>query len=137
MQRLVNHRQLREQLLHAVGVPTARFARALAHATPTRSGLEDRFLATLRRHALPAPETNVEIGGFEVDGLYAAARIVVEVDSVKFHSSPPARRRDARKQAALEAAGYRVVRVSEHDVDDGTAAASKVRAALAATVATT
>lgn len=98
----------------------------------TRSGLEDGYRAALRAHGIPLPESNVRIGRFEVDGLYADHRLVVEVDSVKYHANPAARRRDARKQARLEAAGYRVLRVDEHAVDDGALAASMTHDALRA-----
>jgi len=52
----------------------------------------------------------------EVDLLVAEHALVVEADDARFHDHPLARERDARKQAALEAAGYRVARLAWRDV---------------------
>jgi len=98
--------------------PGARRLAALVRPgrTGTRSELEDRLLELLLAHGLPAPEVNVRLAGLaeavEVDLLFGAARLVVEADGARFHDSPVARRSDAERQAMLEAAGYRVLRVS-------------------------
>ena len=44
-------------------------------------------------------------------------RVVIEVDGDQFHKTRYRRRRDARKQALLEAAAIRVVRLSPEDVE--------------------
>ncbi|MDP8967057.1 MAG: DUF559 domain-containing protein, partial [Actinomycetota bacterium] len=44
--------------------------------------------------------------------LWRRHRLVVEVDGARFHSGAIARRDDARRQALLEAHGYRVLRVT-------------------------
>ena len=46
----------------------------------TRSDLEDDFLAFLRRHRLPPPETKAKIGRYEVDFLWRSHALVVETD---------------------------------------------------------
>jgi len=82
----------------------------------TRSELEDRFLDLVRAHGLPRPQVNVPLENLpepvEVDFLFPDRALVVETDGARFHDNPVARARDARRQAMLEAAGYRVVRVT-------------------------
>lgn len=118
VQRLVNLRELTEQLEHAQGLPTARFAAAVGNASPTRSGLEDLVLRKIRARGHRPPKTNVRVAGYEVDGFYADRNLVIEIDSNRYHQTPAARRRDARKQAALEARGYPVFRIREDPVDE-------------------
>ena len=118
VQHLVNLRQLGKQLDRADGLATAAFRAALADATPTRSGFEDHVLREMRKRPMPRPQTNVRVARFEVDAFYTDRNLVVEFDSTKYHSRPAAQRQDARKQAALEAAGYVVVRVREGAVDE-------------------
>jgi very-short-patch-repair endonuclease len=80
--------------------------------TFTRSQAERELLALLRRARLPRPETNVRLAGHEVDAHFPAARLVVEVDGYAFHSSRAAFERDRRRDAELQARGYRVLRLS-------------------------
>lgn len=60
--------------------------------------------------ALPRPEANAMVGRYEVDMLWRRQRLIVEVDGYAFHSGRAAFERDRRRDAALQAAGYRVVR---------------------------
>lgn len=94
----------------AAGPPGARLRALLADASPTRSEFEDVALEFFIRHGT-RPETNARVGGFEVDCLWRERRLVVELDSAEFHDNPIQRADDARKQTALEAAGYRVERL--------------------------
>jgi very-short-patch-repair endonuclease len=54
-------------------------------AGPIRSDLEDDFLRFIEHHDLPRPEVNQTIAGKEVDMLYRAERLIVELDSRTFH----------------------------------------------------
>lgn len=81
-------------------------------ASFTRSEAESRFLSLVRKAQLEPPETNVRLGGYEVDFLWRAARLVVEVDGYAYHSSPGAFDRDRRRDAVLTASGFRVLRVT-------------------------
>jgi very-short-patch-repair endonuclease len=94
-----------------------RGSRALCRAlhdepTLTRSEAERRLLELVRAARLPRPGTNVRLLGFEVDLLWPAQRLVVEVDGFAFHSSRAAFERDRRRDTALQAARYRVVRLT-------------------------
>lgn len=90
---------------------------------PTRSALEDRFLALCRDAGLPSPEAGVRLAGMEVDFLWPSHRLVVEVDGFAFHGTRAAFERDRRRDAALARAGHRVARFSWRQV---TASAEEV-----------
>jgi hypothetical protein len=76
---------------------------------PTRSVLEDAFLAFLDRHGLPRPEVNQRVAGHEVDMLWRPQRLVAELDGRAYHDDFE---RDRERDADLLAAGLRVVRVT-------------------------
>lgn len=78
----------------------------------TRSVAEDRLLEWIRKAGLPAPETNVRIGGLELDCAWQRLRVAVEVDGFEFHSSRKRFEADRNRDARLGALGYRVVRVT-------------------------
>jgi very-short-patch-repair endonuclease len=82
----------------------------------TRSEAERRFLRLVRRARLPAPETNVRLGAYEVDFLWRDQRLVVEVDGYWFHSSRQAFERDRAKEAELRNRGLRLRRFSWRQV---------------------
>jgi very-short-patch-repair endonuclease len=55
---------------------------------------------------------NARVGRFEVDFFWPAHRLVLEVDGFEHHGTPEAFQSDRRRDAALIAAGLRVVRVT-------------------------
>jgi len=79
----------------------------------TRSELERRFLFFLSDHGLPAPQTNVVVDGFEVDCVWPAVRLVVELDGYAAHATRRSFEADRARDRALGAAGWRTVRVTE------------------------
>ena len=85
-----------------------------ADAAPalTRSQAEERLLALLRAAELPPTAVNGRLGGHEVELLWAAQRLVVEVDGFAYHGGRAAFERHRLRDAELQAAGYRVVRVT-------------------------
>jgi very-short-patch-repair endonuclease len=114
---LANRRTSRDEILiltdrHPRHAGAVRLRALLEAGEPahTRSEAEDRFLALVRDVRLPRPEVNVTIEGFEVDCLWRAARLVVEVDGAAFHSTTGRRSADKRRDATLAAAGYRTIR---------------------------
>ena len=84
----------------------------------TRSEAERRLLELIRAARLPRPRTNVVVAGWEVDELWPAHRLVVEIDGYAYHGNRAAFERDRRKDAALTTAGYRVVRVTWRQIVD-------------------
>jgi very-short-patch-repair endonuclease len=86
----------------------------------TRSELEDHLADLVEASRLEPPLYNVLVDGererHEVDALWPAQRIVVELDGFAYHRTRRDRERDAEKTADLELAGYRVVRLTWDDV---------------------
>jgi very-short-patch-repair endonuclease len=80
--------------------------------TLTRSEAEERLLALVRAARLPAPACNVRVRPYEVDFLWRAERLIVEVDGYAFHSTRAAFERDRRRDADLQARGFSVMRVT-------------------------
>jgi very-short-patch-repair endonuclease len=101
-------------------------------SAPTRSDLEDAGLEFLARQQLGRPLVNAIVEGLEVDYYFPKAGLVIELDSDRYHSTRLRRQVDARKQAILEAAGHRVLRIDEHQIEGPTQAqtAQRVRHAL-------
>ena len=107
-------------------------ARPLGYVPPA-SGLEARFLHLLEEVGIRA-RRQVDLGGDDwigrVDFVVEGTNLVIEVDSVRFHTSLLDRERDARRDAELRGAGYEVLRVTEEDVWH--APAETIRTVLAA-----
>jgi very-short-patch-repair endonuclease len=78
----------------------------------TRSEAERRLLELIRKARLPEPDTNQRIAGWEVDFVWRAQRLVVEVDGYAFHSVRSSFERDRRKDAELMRQGWRVIRIT-------------------------
>ena len=78
----------------------------------TRSEAERHLLRPIRQAGLPSPRTNARLRGHEVDALWPAQRLVVEVDGFAFHRTRAAFERDRARDADLVLAGYRVLRVT-------------------------
>ena len=78
------------------------------------------MIEMLRRHDAPSFKTNVHVPGtpdwVEVDVLFAAQKVVIEVDGTRWHSTPFRRELDVYKQSLVEAAGHRVIRLADCDV---------------------
>jgi very-short-patch-repair endonuclease len=79
----------------------------------TRSELERLFLELCRDADLPVPSVNAVVLGYEVDAVWPHRKLVVELDGYGFHRSRAAFERDRARDAALQVAGYRVLRVTD------------------------
>jgi very-short-patch-repair endonuclease len=90
----------------------------------TMSECEDRMLRLVRRARLPEPVCNEPLyvpdhGEVKPDFHWPAHNLIVETDGWEAHRTLAAFRSDRAKDAALIAAGYRVLRFT-WDVDDAT-----------------
>ena len=82
----------------------------------SRSAAE-RLLRRLVKAAELQPATfNTYVLGFEVDAVWPAQRLVVEVDGYRTHGHREAFERDRKKDQALIAAGYAVIRFTWRDL---------------------
>lgn len=105
----------REELAKALSADSPRPGIAALRAAArdpalTRSRNEQKMLALVRRAELPAPETNVVVGGKELDLYWPDARLGVEVDAFSTHGSVAGFEDDRAVDADLGAAGLQVLR---------------------------
>ncbi len=119
---------------------SARLRNALKQQTgrlKTRRAAERRLLGLLSKAGLPTPETNVRIGGFEVDFVWRAQGLIVETDGYMYHSHRAAFERDRARDQLLVAAGFRVIRVTWRQLErEPLAVVARIAQALALTAGT-
>jgi very-short-patch-repair endonuclease len=116
--KLTTRRALMEMRARHPTAPGARRLKELLVSTPgpTRSELEDKFLALVRRARIHEPEVNVTVCGFEVDFYWAPKRLVVEIDGFAWHRLRPRHEHDRRRDGLLLAAGINVLRLTWQQV---------------------
>jgi len=97
----------------------------------TRSDLERDFLRLCRRRGFPAPEVNVEVGGWTVDFLWREQGVAVETDFFDYHRGRIAFQDDHVRDLALRSHGFDVRRYSEQQLNERSEeVAADLRAAL-------
>jgi len=78
--------------------------------------LERLFLPLAREAGLPLPLTKEMVNGFEVDFYWPELGLVIETDGLRYHRTPAAQFRDARRDQTHTAAGFARLRFSHHQV---------------------
>jgi very-short-patch-repair endonuclease len=131
VRRLVTAEQLHRVAARRPGATALR--RSLAdEPRVTRSALERRMLALVRRVGLPLPRTNAIVEGHEVDFLWPDQRLIVETDGHHAHSTRARFESDRARDARLVAAGYVVLRFTWRQlVEEPEVVAARLAAALA------
>jgi very-short-patch-repair endonuclease len=84
--------------------------------TVTRSGLERRFRALLRKAGLPAPSMNFVVAGYELDCWWEEGRLAVELDTFGTHGSRLSFEEDRKRQRVLGLLGIVVERVTDRQL---------------------
>lgn len=88
----------------------------------TREELEERFTAVLDATDLPRPRRNADLAVdgrfFEVDCLWQAQRLIVELDGGSVHGTWRTSERDRARDRLLVADGWRVVRITWRQLRD-------------------
>jgi very-short-patch-repair endonuclease len=117
-----------------------RAIRALVEAahighTLTRSDLEDRFLELLDKANLPRPRINtpITLNGhtLEPDCTWPHHHLIAELDGYASHTTRHAFEKDRARDRRLQAAGWRVIRITWRQLnDDPNAIADEIRAML-------
>lgn len=79
----------------------------------SRSDLERAFVKLCRRAGIPRPIVNALIEGYEVDMSWPDSRLIVEIDSWKYHRTRRKFEDDRRRDAKLHRARYRTLRVTD------------------------
>jgi len=87
-------------------------------AVETRSNPEIDFLALCREARLPTPQVNVLVEGKLVDFFWPKARLIVEVDSYRYHADRPAFEQDGESTIVLMGAGYKVLRPTDRMLEE-------------------
>jgi very-short-patch-repair endonuclease len=88
----------------------------------TRNDFEERFVAFLDAHGVPRPRFNATIAlrgrFFEADCLWAAQRLMVELDSRTVHGTDRAFESDRQRDRILLAEGWRSTRITWRQLHD-------------------
>jgi very-short-patch-repair endonuclease len=116
---LVDPETLRTALEDHPGEPGARPLRALLDARTFRlsdSVLEVLFRPIAAAAGLPLPLTKQIVNGFEVDFFFPDLDLVVETDGLRYHRTPSAQARDARRDRSHTLAGTTSLRFTHHEV---------------------
>lgn len=79
---------------------------------PTRSEFEDAFVAFADRYDLPTPLVNTRVNGYELDALFAAQKLIVELDGWEFHNDRTAFADDRERDSEMLKSGYATMRVT-------------------------
>jgi len=137
--RILDVRALNDVLDRGKGRRGCAVLRALlgAHrsgATATRSELEERFLRICREAGVTGPRVNAFValpdGGFEVDFLWPAERLVVETDGRAYHGTRHVFESERERDRRLVLAGWRVVRFTWRQLSEGPGEVTDVVQAL-------
>jgi very-short-patch-repair endonuclease len=78
----------------------------------TESELEDEFLRLCARYRIPRPDLQERLGPGRVDFIWRDQRLVVEVDSWRWHGGRNKWESDQRRDIRLQRDGFRVARFS-------------------------
>ncbi len=84
----------------------------------TRSELERRFARLCRSAGIPPPAMSTWIGDQEVDAVWEDEKVAVQLDGYEFHRTRAAFERDRIRDADLQLAGYRVLRITHRRLTD-------------------
>lgn len=132
---LIDPEALREDLTRFGGEPGVRPLRHLLDKLFFRlsdSDLEIYFRRIVKTAKLPIPLTKQRVNKFEVDFFWPALGLVVETDGLRYHRTPTAQLRDARRDRAHVMAGMTPLRFTHYEVRYEP---SRVRAELVKTIA--
>jgi very-short-patch-repair endonuclease len=116
---LIDPEALRENLMRFGGDPGIRPLRQLLDKLFFRlsdSDLEIYFRRIVRTAKLPIPLTKHRVNRFEVDFFWPDLGLVVETDGLRYHRTPSAQLRDARRDRAHVMAGMTPLRFTHYEV---------------------
>ena len=116
---LVDPDELRSELVRFRGEPGVRPLRMLLDRLSFRlsdSDLEIYFRRIVSMSKLPIPLSKQVVNNFEVDFFWAELGLVVETDGLRYHRTPSAQTRDARRDRAHVMAGMTPLRFTHYEV---------------------
>jgi very-short-patch-repair endonuclease len=120
LQRHTNLRALWTAHLRNKGRHGSPAARRLLQAADggARSQAERLFIQLLKKAGITRWKVNQRAVGYEVDFVFAAAKVAIEIDGLAFHSDADDFQRDRVKQNALALAGWQVLRFTWLDLTE-------------------
>jgi len=116
---LIDPETLREELARFSGEPGVRPLRLLLDKLffcLSDSDLEIYFRRIVKRASLPLPLSKQRVNRFEVDFFWPELGLVVETDGLRYHRTPSAQTRDARRDRAHVMAGMTPLRFTHYEV---------------------
>ena len=131
---LIDPERLHEEIGHFGGEPGVRPLRLLLDKLFFRlsdSDLEIYFRRIVKAAKLPTPISKQRVNRFEVDFFWPDLGLVVETDGLRYHRTPSAQTRDARRDRAHVMAGMTPLRFTHYEVRYEPA---RVRGALTKTI---
>ncbi|HET7121317.1 MAG TPA: DUF559 domain-containing protein [Solirubrobacterales bacterium] len=131
---LVDPEALRDELLRHSGQPGVVPLRHLLDKLFFRlsdSELEIYFRRLVKRAQIPMPLSKQWVNGYEVDFFWPDLGLVVETDGLRYHRTPSAQLKDARRDRAHVMAGMTPLRFTHYEVRYEPA---RVREALTKTI---
>lgn len=131
---LIDPETLRDQLVRYRGQPGVRPLRHLLDKLffqLSDSDLEIYFRRLVKAAKLPMPLSKQRVNTFEVDFFWPDLGLVVETDGLRYHRTPSAQLKDARRDRAHVIAGMTPLRFTHYEVryEPG-----RVRTALSKTI---
>jgi very-short-patch-repair endonuclease len=116
---LVDPETLRDELVRFEGEPGVRPLRHLLDKLFFRlsdSDLEIYFSRIVKAAGLPMPLSKQRVNSFEVDFFWPDLGLIVETDGLRYHRTPTAQTRDARRDRAHVMAGMTPLRFTHYEV---------------------
>jgi very-short-patch-repair endonuclease len=104
--------KLRAYLERRAGARGARRLRGCIEGRQTRSEAEREFVRWLEHRGIPVPHLNEPFGPYTLDGFWAEAKLVLEIDTFETHGTVHPFEADRRKDAYTASHGLRTIRVT-------------------------
>jgi hypothetical protein len=117
---LLHLHTLTELLDRCPNHPGTKLLRPFTEQTPgvTRSDFEDDFLAFVARYGFPTPQINTRALGREVDVLFEAHKLIVELDGWEFHNDRRSFIDDREEDSEALRHGYTTMRITHERLRD-------------------
>ncbi|HEX2097284.1 MAG TPA: DUF559 domain-containing protein [Solirubrobacterales bacterium] len=116
---LIDPETLRTKLESYRGEPGAPLLRRVLDKHTFRlsdSDLEIYFRPIAARAGLPPPLSKQIVNGWEVDFYWPDLGLVIETDGLRYHRTPSAQARDAKRDRAHALAGMTPLRFTHHEI---------------------
>jgi very-short-patch-repair endonuclease len=111
-------RALRDAGTHRRGATALHRVLEQADARALESRLEVKLARLLRTSTLPPSVPQYHVGDYRLDRAWPESRVGIEADGFQFHGRRFQWKRDRRRAATIEAAGWRLIHVTWEDLTE-------------------